>query len=306
MDKVIVIVGPTGVGKTKQSIAIAKACNGEIISGDAYQCYQEMSIGSAKIKQSEKEGIPHHLIDFISYKETYNVKMFQEEARKCIKDIIARGKTPIICGGTGLYIKALLYDYVFEEEHIDEEYLKHLETKDNETLYTMLQTIDETACENIHQNNRKRILRALMMAHQGSKKSDRLKQQTHTLLYDAYIVGLTMERTLLYERIDARVLEMIKEGLESEIFSIVKSVDDFKLQSMQGIGYKEWLMYYQKDMNLDDTIALIQKNSRNFAKRQFTWFNNQMDVHWYDVCQKESDEKIKADVISFLGDRNAR
>ncbi len=304
MEKVIVLVGPTGVGKTSLSIALAKAVNGEIISGDAYQCYKEMSIGSAKIKEEEKEGIAHYLVDYISYKEEYNVKVFQEEARKWIKDIISRKKTPIICGGTGLYIKALLYDYVFEEEEVDEQYLASLQTKQHSELYAMLQEIDPKACESIHENNRKRVIRALMMAHHGSKKSERLEKQEHTLLYDAYIVGVTMPREGLYERINLRVHQMIEEGLEAEIDRLVQSEEDFLLQSMRGIGYKEWVGYYRKEMSLDETIALIQKNSRNFAKRQYTWFHNQMDVHWYDMSHSETKSEIIKDVKQFLGEGN--
>ena len=302
MEKVIVLVGPTGVGKTNLSVALAKVIDGEIISGDAYQCYKEMSVGSAKIKEEEKEGIPHYLVDFVSYKEEYNVKVFQKEARKCIADIIARKKTPIICGGTGLYIKALLYDYLFEEEEVDTEYFQFLQAKDNESLYALLKEVDLKATETIHENNRKRVIRALMMAKQGSKKSERLEKQEHTLLYDTYIVGLTMPRERLYERINLRVFHMIEAGLEDEIMQLVQSEDDFNLQSMRGIGYKEWHSYYRKEASLDETIALIQKNSRNFAKRQYTWFHNQMDVHWYDVSKDMCKENIINDVTSFLGE----
>lgn len=300
MEKIIVVVGPTGSGKTDLSIQLAKQFNGEIISGDAYQCYREMSIGTAKVREDEKQGVPHYLIDILSYKEAYNVKVFQELGRKCIKKISDRGKTIIVCGGTGLYIKALLYDYVFEDEKIDESYLKQLKNMDNESLYKMLVEIDEKATESIHMNNRQRIIRALMMAHSGNKKSDRLSKQEHKPLYDAYIIGLSMEREKLYERINERVLKMIEDGLEKEVLALLKGEESFSLQSMQGIGYKEWLSYYQKEASLEDTIALIQKNSRNFAKRQYTWFKNQMNVHWYDVTNEMEREEIMKDVDSFL------
>lgn len=300
MDKIIVLVGPTGSGKTSLSIELAKKFNGEIISGDAYQCYYEMSIGSAKIKEEEKQGIPHYLVDYLSYKEEYNVKVFQEKGREYIADIIARGKTPIICGGTGLYIKALLYDYLFEDEQVDEDYLNFLNQKDNDELYKMLIEIDEKATATIHKNNRKRVIRALMMAHAGTSKSERLEKQDHKMLYDAYIIGLTMDRELLYERINQRVLTMMDEGLKEEIDSLVQSEDDFYLQSMRGIGYKEWLGYYKKEATIEETIALIQKNSRNFAKRQYTWFKNQMDVKWYDISKEEERSKIIVDVNDFM------
>lgn len=300
MDKIIVLVGPTGSGKTSLSIELAKKFNGEIISGDAYQCYYEMSIGSAKIKEEEKQGIPHYLVDYLSYKDEYNVKVFQEKGREYIADILARGKTPIICGGTGLYIKALLYDYLFENEQVDEGYLNLLNQKDNDELYKMLIEIDEKATATIHKNNRKRVIRALMMAHVGTSKSERLEKQEHKMLYDAYIIGLTMDREKLYERINQRVLTMMDEGLKEEIESLVHSEDDFYLQSMRGIGYKEWLGYYKKEATIEETIALIQKNSRNFAKRQYTWFKNQMDVKWYDISKEEERSKIIADVDNFM------
>lgn len=300
MDKIIVLVGPTGSGKTSLSIELAKKFNGEIISGDAYQCYYEMSIGSAKIKEEEKQGIPHYLVDYLSYKDEYNVKVFQEKGREYIADILARGKTPIICGGTGLYIKALLYDYLFEDEQVDEDYLNLLNQKDNDELYKMLIEIDEKATATIHKNNRKRVIRALMMAHVGTSKSERLEKQEHKMLYDAYIIGLTMDREKLYERINQRVLTMMDEGLKEEIESLVQSEDDFYLQSMRGIGYKEWLGYYKKEATIEETIALIQKNSRNFAKRQYTWFKNQMDVQWYDISKEEERSKIIADVNNFM------
>lgn len=300
MDKIIVLVGPTGSGKTSLSIELAKKFNGEIISGDAYQCYYEMSIGSAKIKEEEKQGIPHYLVDYLSYKDEYNVKVFQEKGREYIADILARGKTPIICGGTGLYIKALLYDYLFEDEQVDENYLNYLNQKDNDELYKMLIEIDEKATTTIHKNNRKRVIRALMMAHVGTSKSERLEKQEHKMLYDAYMIGLTMDRKKLYERINQRVLTMMEEGLKEEIASLVQSEDDFYLQSMRGIGYKEWLGYYKKEATLDETVALIQKNSRNFAKRQYTWFKNQMDVHWYDITKAEERSKMIVDVNHFM------
>lgn len=301
MKKVIVLAGPTGVGKTALSIELAKRYNGEIISGDAYQCYKELSIGSAKIKEEEKQGIPHYLVDYVSYNEEYNVKIFQKKAREYIEDIVHRGKTPIICGGTGLYIKALLYDYVFEEEKQDEEYLAKLSDMNNDDLYALLLQIDEKACEKIHKNNRQRVIRALMMAHDGTKKSERIEKQKHELLYNAYIIGLTMDRDVLYDRINRRVEMMMDEGLLNEISGIVKSEETFSLQSMQGIGYKEWLGYYKQEESIEEVIAKIQKNSRNFAKRQYTWFNNQLDVHWFDLT-KQGKEEVFKEVDAFLGE----
>ncbi|MDF9825686.1 tRNA dimethylallyltransferase [Breznakia sp. PF5-3] len=299
MKKVLVIVGPTGVGKTGLSIDLAKRYNGEIISGDAYQCYKELTIGSAKILPEEMQGIKHYLVDMISYKEEYNVKIFQEKARVCIDEILAKGKLPIICGGTGLYIKSLLYDYIFHDEEIDEDYDKALEQLSNDTLYEKLCEVDEDAAKDLHPNNRKRVKRALMMNHLGHKKSDVIAKQEHTLLYDAWIVGLTMDRPLLYERINERVLKMMDQGLEQEVMNLITSEADFNLQSMQGIGYKEWLGYYKKEVSFEDTVALIQKHTRNFAKRQYTWFHNQLPVHWYDITS-DFKKKLENDIETWL------
>lgn len=300
MEKVIVIVGPTGVGKTKLSVDIAKLYNGEIISGDAYQIYKEMNIGTAKVKPEQTQGVPHYLVDELSYHEEYNVKLFQEKGRAYIQKILDKGKVPIICGGTGLYIKALLYDYLFCEEKIDQTYFDYLQTLTSERLYEMLIKQDEKACETIHPNNRKRVIRALMMAHSGEKKSERLKQQEHTLLYDAYIIGLTMDRDHLYERINTRVDEMMNNYLYEEVKQLVNTPQDFMKQSMRAIGYKEWEECFFEQKSKEDTCELIKKNSRNFAKRQYTWFNNQMDVNWYDVSLQDTSISILQDCQTFL------
>lgn len=300
MEKVLFIVGPTGVGKSKVSIQIAKQYQGEIISGDAFQCYRELTIGSAKIQPVEMEGIPHYLIDCLSYKEAYNVKMFQAQARALIQDIHSRGKLPIVCGGTGLYMKALLYDYVFHGEQYDVAYERSLDALDNQALFEQLKLVDEAATKTLHPNNRKRVIRALMMAHLGHQKSQVLERQQHEVLYDGWIVGLTMEREHLYANINNRVIQMIEAGLEQEVMQLVTSPDDFNLQSLQGIGYKEWLGYYRKQCSLAETIARIQKNTRNFAKRQYTWFRNQMNVHWYDVEDPTTTPKMMEDIALWL------
>lgn len=300
MDKVILIAGPTGVGKTSLSVALAKAFNGEIISGDAYQVYKEMSIGTAKVREDEKEGITHYLVDEFHFDEEYNVKVFQEKGRTYIKKIIEDGKVPIICGGTGLYMKALLYDYVFENEEVDEVYQNYLKSLSNEELYAMLKEIDEKSTETIHINNRKRVIRALMMAHSGTLKSERLEQQEHKPLYDAYIIGLTLERDSLYERINKRVDFMMEMGLYEEMKSLVKDESVFSLQSMRAIGYKEWQDHFYGEKSIEEVSEAIKKNSRNFAKRQYTWFKNQMDVHWYDISVSTFKEDVYKDVKTFL------
>lgn len=299
MQKIVIIVGPTGIGKTSLSIELAKSLNGEIISGDSMQVYQEMSIGTAKIKESEKQGIVHHLVDCYHYDEEYNVKMFQEKAREAIDDIIKRGKTPIICGGTGLYIKSMLYDYTFQDEKKDDEFVAYLNSRSNDELYGLLKLIDPKSCEKIHPNNKQRLVRCLTMAHHGEIKSEKEAKQNHEMIYDAYIIGLTMPREQLYERINLRVDMMMEEGLLAEIKGIVdNNPHAWQLQSFQGIGYKEWQDYFQGNKTVEEVVEVIKKDSRNFAKRQYTWFNNQMDVTWYDksTC---NNQKIIEDVKTW-------
>lgn len=301
MEKILVIVGPTGVGKTSLSVELAKQLQGEIISGDSMQVYQEMSIGTAKIKEEEKNGIPHYLVDCYHLDEEYNVKIFQEKARMYAEEITKKGKLPIICGGTGLYIKSVLYDYQFIEQKQDQEFIDFLQTRSNDELWSMLTIVDSLSCEKIHQNNRQRVIRALCMAHEGDKKSKIINEQEHTLIKDAYIIGLTMERSRLYERIDKRVDQMMEEGLLEEITKLVETYPNiWDLQSFQGIGYKEWKEYFEGTIDVDTCVNMIKKNSRNFAKRQYTWFHNQMEVHWYDIEEESFKENLVQDVQEWI------
>lgn len=300
MKKVIVIVGPTGVGKSKLAVSLAKKWNGEVISGDSMQVYKEMSIGTAKITEEEMQGVPHYLVHDRSYKDAYHVKIFQEQARSFIEEMSHRNQLPIICGGTGLYIKAVLYDYVFHDQEEDPQYLGFLQERSNEQLYAMLKLVDKGALDTIHQNNRQRMIRALMIAHSGKKKSAIIAQQKQEELYDTFVIGLTMERELLYEQINLRVDQMMEDGLLEEIKTIVTEEAIWDLQSMQGIGYKEWKGYFHNEKSKEECIELIKKNSRNFAKRQYTWFKNQMSVHWYDVKEKDWQQALQQDIEAWL------
>ena len=282
-DKVIVIVGPTGVGKTALSVELARRLQGEVISGDSIQVYRGLDIGSAKVTKEEMQGVTHHLIDELDHHEEYNVKVFQERCRECLQEILDKGRMPILCGGTGLYIKAALYDYTFVQEEPDEDYLRFLDTLSQEQLYGALQIVDPQASEKIHPNNRKRIIRALSIVHHGEAKSAIEQRQSHQPLYDVFMIGLTMDRAHLYARIDQRVDIMLERGLLDEIRTLIKSDDDWDLHSFQGIGYKEWKPYFQGNASLEQCSEQVKKNSRNFAKRQYTWFRNQFDVHWFDV-----------------------
>ncbi|WP_435908447.1 tRNA (adenosine(37)-N6)-dimethylallyltransferase MiaA [Macrococcus capreoli] len=286
MNKIplIVIVGPTAVGKTALSIEIAKRVNGEIISGDAIQVYRGMDIGSAKITSEEMEGIPHHLIDILNPDEGYSAAQFKTHAEPIIEDIFNRGKTPMIVGGTGLYIQSLLYQYEFEDE--DQQLKSKLQEKYNhystEVLYQLLQKTDPRAAESIHQNNKQRVMRALIYF-EMHKKSITLQKKSQTIneKYDTFIIGLNMPRPKLYDRINHRVLLMIDQGLVQEVSNLIDSGYRDK-QSMTAIGYKEIIPYIDGEVSLNQAVESLQQNSRNFAKRQLTWFNNQMSIEWLD------------------------
>lgn len=300
--KVLVIVGPTGVGKSELSLELARKYNGEIISGDSIQIYKQLNIGSAKVSEAARQEIPHYLVDEYELDEEYDVTVFQSKARALIADITSRGKLPIIVGGTGLYISAVLKNYIFLEEEKDEALELELSKMSNEELYADLEELDAKSAKELHVNNRQRLIRALMIAKsQDVLKSDIVKQQDNTLLYDAFIMSLTMDRALLYERINARVIEMDKAGLEDELKSIVNAYDNpFELRGMYGIGYKEWRPYFEHDVSKDLILKEIQKRSRNYAKRQFTWFNNQFDAHTYDVLASDVKVEINKDIKRWL------
>ena len=295
MEKVIVVIGPTSVGKTKMGVALAKKLNGEVISGDSMQVYRQMDIGTAKVTIEEMEGVTHHCIDILDPKDQYSVHDFQQTVRKQITEITNRGRVPIIVGGTGLYIKAALYDYTFSEmENNHDEINKKYKDYTNEQLYAHLKQIDEESAKILHFNNRRRVLRAIEIYEQtGQKKSEMINEQEHICLYDAYFVGLTLPRELLYERINLRVDLMMKNGLQGEMESLIKQGLTRENQSMKAIGYKEWFDYFEGKCDLNEVSENIKKHSRQYAKRQYTWFKNQFDVHWYDVNLENFEQTIE-------------
>ncbi len=297
MSKVLVIVGPTAIGKSSLSINLAKRFNGEIINGDSIQVYKELNIASAKITKEEMNGIPHHLLDYKEVTDDYNVAFFQQDGRKAIEDITSRGKLPIVCGGTGLYIKALLYDYTFlkQEETISNDYSQY----SNEQLFEMLKQLDFQSSLSIHPNNRKRVIRALDMAKSGSSKSEQEAKQEHKLLYDAKIISLTMDREKLRSRIDQRIEIMLNQGLLDEI-NYLFSKYPYDLHCFQGIGYKEFIPYYKNIKTLQECIEDVKTHTKQFAKRQYTWFRNQMPVDWYDIENKDYPNNVYKDVEEFL------
>lgn len=297
MEKVIVIVGPTGVGKTKLSVDLARHFNTEIISADSMQIYKGMDIGTAKVRKDEAFGIKHHLIDIKEIEESYSVFESQINIRKKISEINNMGKIPIIVGGTGLFIKAALYDYTFLKEEKRE--TQTYEGISNEELYEKLASVDKESANKIHINNRRRIIRALQIANTDTKKSDIINNQKHKPLYDIKMIGLTTDRKTLYNRIDKRVDKMLEEGLLDEVKAIYDKYKGKDYQSLQGISYKELFLYFEKKITLEEAIDLIKKKSRNYAKRQYTWFNNQFRVNWFDVDFNNFDNTVR-EVLAFL------
>mgnify|MGYP003320500438 CR=1 FL=1 len=291
MQKVLAIVGPTAVGKTSFGIECANAFNGEIISGDSIQIYKGLDIGSAKPTKDEQAQAKHHLIDIKEPTDNYSVKEFQDLGREKINSIYKENKLPIIVGGTGLYIKALLYDYVFFEEDEDDNQYEDLT---NEEIYNKLQLLDPKALEKIHINNRKRLVRALNVYEKHSKGISEIKDnQEHKPIYDCLIIGLTTPREVLYERIDQRIDKMINDGLIDEIKSLLDSGINFDNQCMQAIGYKEFRDYFENNKSLEECIDMVKSNSHHFAKRQYTFFNNQMSIEWfedYDLATKRIEQ----------------
>ena len=288
---IICIVGPTGVGKTKLSIELAKRLNGEVINADSTQVYRNLDIATAKVTESEKEGIIHHLFDIKDIDEDYTVYDYQKDSREVIDDIIKRGKTPIMVGGTGLYIKASLYDYKFDEENNTYDF----SDLTNDELYDKLISIDPNT--SIHKNNRKRIERALSYYYNNNEILSN-KEKTDKLLYDTIFIGLTTDRDILYKRINDRVDIMLKNGLLEE----AKKIYDTGIRSkavMTPIGYKELFEYFDGKISLSDAINLIKKRSRNYAKRQYTWNNHQIDVNWFDVDFNDFTNTVNQ-VINFI------
>lgn len=297
MKKVLVIAGPTAAGKTGFSITMAEKLNAEVISGDSIQVYRGLDIGSGKVTKEEMGNIPHHLIDIRSPKDSYSSADFQRMARK----IIDESDTPmIICGGTGLYLKACLYDYSFNKEEEGPSTDPALEQYTNEELYAMLEKIDPVQIQKIHVNNRKRLMRSLTIAQRSGKPQSEIeKEQSHEMIYDAFIAGCTMDREKLYARINRRVEMMFEHGLKKEIEKLLNQGVTFSDASMQGIGYKEWESYFRGNMTEEEVKEEIQKHSRQFAKRQYTWFRHQMPVHWFDISEKEDTERMINEIMAW-------
>lgn len=288
---IIVIVGPTAVGKTKMSVELAKRINGEIINADSTQVYREMNIGTAKVTEEEKEGIPHYLFDIKDVDEDYTVYDYQKDCRKCIDDIISRGKTPILVGGTGLYIKAALYNYEFKDEDTSYDFSSY----SDEEIYNKLKELDPDT--DIHPNNRKRIERALTYI-MNNNESISSNNKGNELLYDTLFIGLTTDRNILYDRINRRVDVMVNQGLIDEAKYFYDK--DIRTKAiMTPICYKELFDYFDNKISYEEALDLIRQRSRKYAKRQYTWFNHQIPVTWFNVDFNDFNNTVN-DVYNYI------
>lgn len=299
----IVLTGPTAVGKTSLSISLAKAVNGEIISADSMQVYKGMDIGSAKIRKEEMQGVTHYLVDILEPEEEFHIVKFQELAKAALEEIYAKGKIPILVGGTGFYIQAVTRDIDFTQAEQETSYREELEQfakeKGAEYLHEKLREVDSKSAENIHANNVKRVIRALEFYHQNgtpiSEHNEEQKQQTSP--YNLAYFVLTAPREILYERIDRRVNQMMEEGLLEEVKSLRERGCHRGMVSMQGLGYKEILAYLEGEYPLEEAVRILKRDTRHFAKRQLTWFRREQDVIWVD---KEQFHWNEAEILEYM------
>ena len=307
---IVVLTGPTAVGKTELSIQLAKVIGGEIISADSMQVYKHMDVGSAKITPEEMDGVRHYLVDELEPFDEFHVVKFQEYAQKYLNEIYAHGKIPIIAGGTGFYIQALLNDIDFTEQESDSAYRKELEAlaeeHGNQYLHDRLKEVDPESAEAIHPNNRKRVIRALEFYQETGRKisEHNAKEQMRTSPYNFAYFVLNDERSHLYKRIDARVDKMIEDGLEAEVRRLKEMGCTKDMVAMQGIGYKEMLSYLDGSYSLEEAVYIIKRETRHFAKRQITWFKRERDVIWLNKNEIDyKNEAILAYMIKILKEK---
>lgn len=293
-SKLLILVGPTAIGKTDLSIKIAEHFNAEIISGDSMQVYRGMDIGTGKITIDEMNGIPHHLIDIKDPDETFSVSDFQTMVANLVKDIESRGKVPFIVGGTGHYIKALIDGYKFNEEEKEDidKFTQYYEQFTTENLFKMLSEMVQDV--DIHPNNRQRIIRRLVKENLTTTEK---KAYTQEEKYDTFIIGLTTQRSVIYDRINLRVEKMFLAGLENEVRGLYDK--GMSKTASQAIGYKEFLPYFKGEASISEVMERVQAHSRQYAKRQLTYFRNQLEIHWYDIAQTNTDI-IYNDIYQFL------
>ena len=298
----IIILGPTASGKTKLSVELAKKINGEIINGDSQQIIKGLNIGTAKVTLEEKEGIPHHLFDIVDVGEDFSVSEYSKLALDKIKEIQLKNKMPIIVGGTGFYINSILYNYTFgntnKNENLRQYYESLAKEKGNEHIYSILKDLDPKSASKLHSNDVKRVIRAIEICMaSGNKKSDQVLTKNPDI--NPYIIGLNVDRELLYDRINNRVDKMMEDGLEQEV-NLVKLNGYYEKDYQLPIGYSEWLEFFNKKLSKEEVIEKIKQDSRHYAKRQITWFKRVEDVHWYNVTNIESIDNIVKDVCKIF------
>lgn len=309
-DNLFILIGPTAIGKTSLSIELAKRMNGEIISADSMQIYKYMNIGSAKVTKEEMENIPHHLIDIVLPNEDFTVANFKDNATNLIKDINDRGKLPIVAGGTGLYINSLVYNLNFTQVPPNYEIRNKLESLGdkygNEYLHQELQKIDIESANKISVNDRKRIIRAIEIFELTGKPMSVYNKNFRKPMedYNLVMIGLNMDRKELYNRINLRVDLMIEEGLIEEVQTLLSMGYNKDLVSMQGIGYKEIIMYLEGTIALDESIELIKQGTRNYAKRQLTWFRRDNRIKWVNVDEISNLDDLSQYIIDYSKEKN--
>lgn len=305
----IVLTGPTAVGKTNLSIRLAKKIGGEIISADSMQIYKKMNIGTAKISPEEMAGVPHYLVDELDPGEEFNVVAFQQMAKKAMKQIYENGHIPIVVGGTGFYIQALLYDVDFSEHETEEKYRQELvaleQEKGREYLYEMLKQADPEYAAIVHSNNVKRVIRALEYYHETGRKlsEHNAQQRENPSPYQFVYLVLNDEREILYDRIDRRVDQMMEAGLLQEVEALVKEGYERTLVSMQGLGYKEFFDYFDGKCTLEETVDIIKRDTRRFAKRQLTWFRREKEVCWMNKQDYPDGDALFHEILKILKEK---
>ncbi|MFQ7522474.1 MAG: tRNA (adenosine(37)-N6)-dimethylallyltransferase MiaA [Terrisporobacter sp.] len=300
----IILTGPTAVGKTALSIELAKDLNAEIISADSMQIYEYMDVGSAKVTKEEMDGVIHHLIDEVKPDYAFSVSEFQKRANKYIKDIDDRGKKVLVTGGTGLYLNSLIYDMDFAKSNsnskLREELELELKEKGIDYMHEKLRALDEDAANRIHKNNTKRVIRALEVCLDGKKMQDFSTELKYNENYQPIIIVLNRDREVLYERINKRVDLMMENNLIDEVKHLLDIGYDKNLISMQGIGYKEIVKYLEGEYSLDEAIEIIKRDSRRYAKRQITWFKRYKESKWFDLDKYDNSEILKEDILNYI------
>lgn len=300
----IILTGPTAVGKTDLSIQLAKAVDAEIVSADSMQIYKYMDIGSAKVTEEEMQGVKHYLVDEIEPDMPFSVSEYKRMAEEYIDEISSRGKNVIVTGGTGLYLNSLIYDMDFGKsdanQELREELNKELEENGPAYMYAKLVSLDKEAAERIHPNNTKRVIRAIEVAMSGEKMNDFSKDLRYNKKYRPIIIVLNRDRQALYDRINLRVDIMLKNGLIEEVKGLLEKGYTKDMISMQGIGYKEIIKYFDGEYTLDEAIEIIKRDSRRYAKRQLTWFRRYEDAKWFEIDKFDSAEELKNAVVSYV------